>query len=226
MDANLLEVSLRYCPHIYHDLAEPFPIRRIGCTRLDAPGDSKTFPDLHLDPAACGAAFLLEYAICYDYDIQHLYELEHIWVAVDKTGAVCDCWSSFHGMRLRPAGLKDLFRIEDGTHPVLYAEPGKHALMPDPSLFPLHPEYPACCNTLCGGGLLIAPMFRWELSTTVQADAAIKAYMRAHFSFVPTEKYAYSPLSDEIFTGADALLREIPELVKAQLAIIRREFPW
>ena len=35
---------------------------------------------------------LIEYAVYMDYDIQHLYELEHMWVAVGEDGTtVKDC---------------------------------------------------------------------------------------------------------------------------------------
>ena len=54
-------------------------------------------------------------------------------------------------MRLRADRLAS-FRTEKGC-PVLYAEPGKHALLPDPALFCLHEEFPACCREKAGGGV-------------------------------------------------------------------------
>ena len=81
-----------------------------------------------------------------------MYDLEHAWTAVREDGSLAGCWGTFHGMRLRADGLAS-FRTEKGC-PVLYAEPGKHALLPDPALFCLHEEFPACCRdiftkTLC-----------------------------------------------------------------------------
>ena len=150
------ELVLCCQPHIYRDRKEPFPIRHIGYTVFREKGRSQSFRDLALDPAEHGAAFIIEYAVYYDYDIQHMYDLEHAWTAVREDGSLAGCWGTFHGMRLRADGLAS-FRTEKGC-PVLYAEPGKHALLPDPALFCLHEEFPACCREKAGGGLLVPEM--------------------------------------------------------------------
>lgn len=69
---------------------------------------------------------VIEYAIWYDWDIQHLYDLEHVWVHLDEAGSVLQVEASRHGSRLvmqRPDGS---LPVEQGR-PVLYLEPGKHA---------------------------------------------------------------------------------------------------
>lgn len=67
---------------------------------------------------------MIEYAVWYDWDIQHLYDLEHVWVHVsgDQVAAV---EASFHGQRV-PMDVT----LTDGR-PVLFAEPGQHAHWPD-----------------------------------------------------------------------------------------------
>lgn len=215
------KLFLDYQPFLYHDQAEPFPIRRIGCTLFSEPGYSASFPHLFLDPGAVDAKHILEYAIYYDYDIQHLYDLEHIWVAVGADGRVTDCWSSFHGMRLRASGVPQLFRLE-GTHPCLYAQPGKHAMMPDPSLFGLHPDAHTACTSLAGGGLLIPPMLRGRMQTDEATDRRICWYIRTHFSFAPSLVFQKTPLPAEIFVEWPVLLDEIPQFVQAQLDIIQQ----
>ena len=161
---------------------------------------------------------ILEYAVYYDYDIQHLYDLEHIWVAVGPDGKVTDCWSSFHGMRLRAAGLRS-FRLE-GTHPVLYSQPGKHAMLPDPELFRLHSQYRTCCGATAGGGLLIPGFLTGKMTTDPERDRAIRDHIRSHFSFVPTEEYADDPIGAEQLLSWPELLETIPRLVDIQLQII------
>lgn len=94
-------LELTYQPYIQKDLNEPFPIRYFGYTVFRDREPSPSFPKLTLDPSELGAAYIIEYAVYYDYDIQHLYDLEHVWVAVDQAGTVSGCWSSFHGMRMR-----------------------------------------------------------------------------------------------------------------------------
>ena len=225
MERSMLDLFQAYAPLVHHDENDPFPLRTVGCTRFETPGTSLTVPGLSWDPQAQGARQILEYALYYDYDIQHLYDLEHVWVAVGEDGTVVDCWSSFHGMVLRPWGLPRFFRLQ-GTHPVVYSEPGKHALMPDPSLFGLHPEYPACCDGLAGGGLLVPPMLKGKMHTDIAQDAAIRRYIREHFRFIPKEHYTAAPWPEELFLEAPELLDRIPTLVAAQLEKIRQEFPW
>lgn len=206
---------LQYQPHIFHDLNEPFPIRALGCMLFETPGRSESFSNLTLDPEREGAQFIIEYAIYYDYDIQHLYDLEHIWVAVDAQGAVCGCWSSFHGMRLCASGVEN-FHCE-GTHPVLYAQPGKHAMLPDPGLFGLHPDFHRACAELCGGGLLVPPMLKGRMTTDDAQDARICRYIRENFAFAPSGLYERCALSDSQFMTWPELLDQIPRMVGAQL---------
>lgn len=218
MDAKLKALFLKYLPRIYKDRAEPFPVRYIGCTLFTQPRRSGSFPKWKVDPAAEGAEKILEYAIYYDYDIQHLYDLEHIWVAVGSDGAVTDCWSSFHGMRLRAAGIK-AFRLEL-THPVLYSQPGKHAMLPDPELFGLHSQFLACCGEAAGGGLLIPGMLEGKMTTDPARDEAVRSHIRSRYSFVPTREYREEPISESQLITWPELLETIPELVEAQLRII------
>ena len=79
------------------------------------------------------AALAIEYAIWWDWDIGHLYELEHAWVYVDAAGRVVRAEASWHGGQhdMRLDGRLAL----DGDHVVLFSEPGKHAFAPTPAWF-------------------------------------------------------------------------------------------
>ena len=66
-----MELVLRYQPYIYRDSKEPFSIRFVGCTIFTEKVRSESFPKWGVDPAAAGAQAIIEYAIDYDYDIQH-----------------------------------------------------------------------------------------------------------------------------------------------------------
>lgn len=210
---------LDYQPHIYLDRLEPFPIRWIGYTVFTQKGLSSSWPGLSLDPQASGAAAIIEYAIYFDYDIQHLYDLEHIWVAVGRDGAVTDCWCSFHGMQLRAAGLS-CFRLE-GTHPVLYAQPGKHAMLPAPELFELHPQFHTACTENAGGGLLIPPMLAGRMETNPLQDAKIRQYIRQNFAFTPSLDFRLQVPDSRWFIPWPELLEKIPGMVATQLALIQ-----
>ena len=212
------ELILRYQPRILMDRLDPFPVRLIGCTVFPEPGMSPSFSRLQLDPKALGAKYIIEYAYYFDYDIQHLYDLEHIWVMVSDRGHVTECWSSYHGMRMRASGLKS-FRLE-GDHPVLYCQPGKHAFLPDPELFRLHCQYDICCRETAGGGLLVPGMLQDRMTTDQQRNEKIRAFIRSRFSFEPSEDYVLQAIEEEQFIPWPELLDAIPRLVEAQLKII------
>ena len=215
------ELALRFLPHFRRDKNEPFPIAQIGCTVVTEPKYSESFRDLKLDPGAEGADFIIEYAIYFDYDIQHLYDLEHAWVAV-RDGMVTKCWCSFHGMRLCASGAGDLYQKEDGL-PLLYIQPGKHAVLPDPRLFGLHSQANTCCNSLCGGGLLIPDMLADQMETNPQQDRLIREYIRRSFSFTPSWDFIPEPVSPARVTSWAELKKAIPGYVRAQLQKILRE---
>lgn len=218
MQNHQKELVLRYQPHIYADKKEPFPIRYIGCSVFTEPGESPSWRGLNIDPRGENAAVIIEYAVYYDYDIQHLYDLEHIWVAVGADGTVQDCWCSFHGMRLRAAGISS-FRL-NGTHPVIYAQPGKHAMLPHPELFELHPQFHTACGKNAGGGLLIPPMLAGKMVTDEVRDAKVKEYICSHFAFEPSLDFEPHPVEDSQFISWPELLDRIPELMETQLKII------
>ena len=220
---ELKMLAMRYMPIIMKDKNEPFPIRNIGITVFDGPKDSLTIPKLKIDPGQYGCKMLIEYAVYFDYDIQHLYDLEHIWIAVRDDGTVKDCLCSFHGMVMHASGIPDLYRTRNGV-PVLYMQPGKHAFMPDPKLFGLHVQRDTCCRELAGGGLLIPPMLRDRMSTTPEQDERIRAYIRKHFSFTPSWEFEPAEaLKEDLCVTAEELLEKIPGLVEEQLAIIRQD---
>ncbi|WJH33505.1 hypothetical protein N6H14_26225 [Paenibacillus sp. CC-CFT747] len=111
------ETAQKYSPYLYFDRSEPFYPVRVGVTEIRTEQASPSFPrklsfvDPNLD-------LIVEYAIYWDYDIGHLYELEHVWVFVGKSGEVLDCEASFHGRYLKGL-LKDRSNLADHTHVIL-----------------------------------------------------------------------------------------------------------
>lgn len=218
MDDRQRDMVLRYQPYIYKDRKEPFPIRFIGCTIFTEKMRSASFPKWVVDPAAAGAQAIIEYAVYYDYDIQHMYDLEHIWVAVDVDGNVADCWCSFHGMRLRAAGISS-FRLE-GTHPVLYSQPGKHAMLPHPELFGLHPQLHTACSVEAGGGLLIPSMLDGALQTSDRLDDLINSHIRTNYPFIPSMEFVCEQLATDQFISWPELIELIPQRIMEQVKFI------
>lgn len=115
-------LAARHLPMLLLDQNEPFVPLAAGCAvyRQEAPSVSSKFT---IRPVA---ATVVEYAIWYDWDIQHLYDLEHVWVHLDDLGAVVKVEASRHGKRLVMLRPDRSVPVKEGR-PVLYVEPGKHA---------------------------------------------------------------------------------------------------
>lgn len=122
---------LRHAPRIRFDAREPFLPLAVGYTVFRESGASASFPRQVILPP--GAAVAIEYAIWWDWEIQHLYELEHIWLYLDAEERIVHADASWHGgynpMLVSGVGDDAVLPLEDGRL-ILYSEPGKHAFAP------------------------------------------------------------------------------------------------
>lgn len=114
----------RHRPVLMIDANEPSLPLAFGYSVLHAESVSPS-SKFRIVPPAGGA--VIEYAIWYDWDIQHLYDLEHVWVHVDAAGKVVRVEGSMHGMRVSMDRGDGLPLMQEGR-PVLFVEPGKHAV--------------------------------------------------------------------------------------------------
>jgi hypothetical protein len=183
------DLAARYAPLIHFDRNEPFLPLAAGYTFFRSDGDSLSFKrrieltGINRPPAA----FAIEYAIWWDWDIQHLYELEHTWTYVGESGEVVYAEASWHG-GFAPAVLDDgRVPLHEG-HPVVYSQPGKHAFvpLPDPLLEIRHKTAQSCGAKAGSDGLLVTSIFKGILDPlkTPQADTLANAYLKAH-TFTP-----------------------------------------
>ncbi|WP_246248863.1 HAD family hydrolase [Chelativorans alearense] len=117
-----------HMPLLMLDAHEPYPPLAMGYTVFREPGQS---PSSKFQVRPLGGA-VIEYAVWYDWDIGHMYDLEHVWVYLDGTGKVERVEASRHGRRLAMTADGRLCRMPRGR-PVLYAEAGKHAHWADPA---------------------------------------------------------------------------------------------
>ncbi len=118
------DLAEKHRPMLMLDSSEPALPLAFGYSVLRAAATSPS-SKFAIVPPPGGA--VIEYAIWYDWDIQHLYDLEHVWVHVDADGAVVRVEGSMHGLRVSMdagTGLPEMH----GPRPVLYVEPGKHAI--------------------------------------------------------------------------------------------------
>lgn len=183
------ELALRYAPIVHFDENETIPLQAVGYTVATQTVRSQSFPKREIE-VPLGAACVIEYAYYWDYDIQHMYDLEHIWVTVDADGQVIDAEGSFHGKYLKlllpelPGAL-----LPSQGHVHAFCQPGKHALLPDGRLFRLLPDWYAACTDACGGPVLVGGCFNGAYHPTTEEDACSIRYLRENLSFKPTLRF-------------------------------------
>lgn len=217
-EADALVLARRHAPLLRLDLRDPFRPDVVGVTRLAV---GETSPSCHhVPPAPEGSAFVLEYAIWWDGDIQHLYELEHVWICFDATEQPLATFASAHGRLLDMAGAEH----REGR-PVLFCEPGKHAHAPTLEGILAHREGldRACTSGQRLTGILVQDKFRAELSALSPYDQYLgREYLRS-LCFQPTYDYGVTvDLADLVYLSWSELRAEIPRFLRSQLEDLRR----
>ena len=186
-DQTALNLAVRYAPFILADEREPFSIVAAGYTIFDRADASLSFPKRRVEWNSAGyrATRAIEYALWWDWDIGHLYELEHVWTFVGASGEVVAVEASWHGM----FGIAevDAKPILQGTHPILLAQPGKHAMAA--SIEPFN-EIRVWAEQEAGpdagkDGVLDNGLFRGKLLKTPENDARVTAYLKK-LAFTPS----------------------------------------
>jgi glycerophosphoryl diester phosphodiesterase len=181
-DADERALAVCYAPILRFDVREPFLPLAAGYTIFRQSGPSPSFRQGHIvDLAHEGqppASLAIEYAIWWDWDIGHLYELEHVWVFVDDQGRVVRGEASWHGgyHDMRHQGGLAL----EGDHLTLYSEPGKHAFAPTPTWFKERQQRFKRSETsdLAGiGGVLVAPYLQGQVKPTPLKTRLVHTYL-------------------------------------------------
>jgi hypothetical protein len=210
-----IELAMRYAPYIYFDEAEPFFPIKVGYTIFRETKLSPSFPrQIRMDNPCID--YVIEYAIYWDFDIEHLYDLEHIWIYIDTKGQIIDCEASFHGKYLKGL-LTDESNIEQGTHIRLYAQPGKHAFLPKGELFELVPDLRKATFEYAGsGGLCVSQVLQERCASNDGINKMIKDYLQL-FKFKPTMVFEKYKIPVELLVPWEELYQEIPQLVEEKL---------
>lgn len=237
--ANLLEaprdskdhaLAARYAPVIRFNDREPFLPLAAGYTVFRETGDSPSFRQgRHIALVAPGqppAALSIEYAIWWDWDIGHLYELEHAWVYVDERDQVVRCEASWHG------GHHDMRwqgRIElEGDHPVLYSEPGKHAFAPTPAWFAeRRARLPRSETSELAGmsGVLMATYLEGHVHPAPLHTTLVRTFLQQH-AFEPAPSFGKRfAITADMLVPWPALEAWMPQRINHWLARLEREIP-
>ena len=147
---------------------------------------------------------LMKYVIWFDYDIQHLYELEHIWVYVDKGGRAVWAEGSLHGKYLNQVafGWNACNRrewLDTGMDAA-----GKHGGLPDPALVKLVPKWEGKLQAKS-----LQERTAWQFRRHFVArfllwmeermQKTVQGYIRKHYAFEPSMELLRAYLSAKIF---------------------------
>ena len=223
-------LAARYAPILRFDAREPFLPLAAGYTIFRETGESPSFRqgrkiDL-TPPDGPRADFAIEYAIWWDWDIGHLYELEHIWVYVGADGRVVRVEGSWHGDHhdMRYGGRLAL----DGDHFVVYSEPGKHAFAPTPAWFKKRrAEFKRSeTSELAGvGGVLLAKYIQKHVRPTPLKTRLVHTYL-AQRAFEPSWDFSLTfPITSEMLVPWEVLRDWMPGRVNAILDHLAQEIP-
>jgi putative hydrolase of the HAD superfamily len=218
-------LARRLAPIIRFSDNEPFLPSRVGVTVLTAPRQSPSAElQITFEP---GVAKVIEYAIWWDWDIQHLYELEHVWLKLDAAERVVRVAASAHGE------LFDMVR-EDGSLPVedgrvtLYAEPGKHAFHATPKTIRDKRKWlEASCGPLTSEGhVLINAMFEAAFAgITAEDHRVVRRHLQGRAflpSFTFNRRVDVAGLEHVSWPDLhDFIARRVPEV----LAVVRASQP-
>jgi hypothetical protein len=210
------EAAIRFSPKLYMDRLEPFKPIRVGVTVFESTAPSSSF-DRIVKFDHKKVRMVIEYAIYWDYDIQHLYDLEHVWVYVDHEGIVASCEASFHGRYLLGL-LSDQSNLSADQRVRLFVQPGKHAMSPLEELFRLLPNAESCCLEEAGkDGILEPAMFSGQYKTVENADRLAEVHLQT-FRFQPSFDYVSYEWSPDVFVSWEELREEIPLRMKSLLS--------
>jgi HAD superfamily hydrolase (TIGR01549 family) len=201
-----IALAARFAPVIHFDEAEPFFPLAVGYTIFHTEEQSPSFFRRITHNWRPAWSQAIEYAIWWDWDIGHLYELEHVWVYLDETQQPVWVEASSHGAYASMVLENGTLPLEDG-HPVVYSQPGKHAFSPTPHWFWMFLDMVfAETTTNAGeGGVLVKPMYAGQIPQTPAADAGVAAWLRAK-AFQPTMKF------DRVFRVSPEMLAPWPVL--------------
>jgi hypothetical protein len=225
-DSQAQALAARHAPLIYFDAREPFLPLAAGYTIFTRDGASSSMQrEIQLTPSGKpAAACAIEYAIWWDWDIHHLYELEHAWVYLDHQDQVVRLEGSWHGE------YHEIALTREDNRAVLLSEPGKHAFAPDPSWFRQRTAENRRIETQAVGmhaGVLINSMFAGKIREQIFDQVLARSYLiqqafvpawdfSTRFSFRIETLVPWATLAAWIPRRVNACLAELEQVIQPQ----------
>ena len=223
------ELAKQYLPVFMMDEREPFDMKAVGYTIFTENLRSDSFPKRVIGADWERTDCVIEYELWFDYDIQHLYELEHVWVYVGKDGSVLKAEGSFHGKYLNEVDLDTgEVPLDENGRVCVYLQPGKHAVLPDPRLVRVVPQWKESCGELAGlDGVPLPEMFQDAMPVPDRPiQELVHRYIRKNFSFEPSLRFhPFFPEkglpAEELLIPWEQLKSSVPGRLQKELEKIR-----
>ncbi|SHL38896.1 HAD family hydrolase [Roseibium suaedae] len=222
------DLARLHMPVIMLDEAEPYPPLAMGYTVFEDAGQSPSSKFQVVPQGGAMGGPVIEYAIWYDWDIQHMYDLEHVWVYLDAGGQPVRVDASRHGNRITMEARDGRFQSRE-NRAVVYSEAGKHAHWADGD--EMRREAGAYLPAMCGDlaafeGVHLGNQYCESGKVTPKATdhRLAKLQMKAD-AFRPT--YRFYPANDELIALVPwpALDTWIPDRVKHLMEDLRHRMP-
>lgn len=174
-----LELVARFSPVIQFDDAEPFFPLVVGYTLFHREEQSPSFSRRIRRDWRPAWDTAIEYAIWWDWDIGHLYELEHAWVYLSVEQQPVFVEASSHGGYASMLLENGTIPMED-THPVIFSQPGKHAFSPTPHWFAIFRDLVFAETAPQAGrdGVLVKKEYARQIPKTNETDKLAAAWLR------------------------------------------------
>ncbi len=224
---NSKKIAEKYLPQILFCENEPFYPISIGYEIFQSTAYSNTFARPKKISINGDVSFCVEYQIYWHYDITHMFDLEHIWIYVDKDGAVIDAECSFHGY-CNKALLADKSNLVDNNTVKLFSQPGKHAFASIKENFEMWTEF-ANATTLDVGKDGFSSNFydNGKYKITPYIDKLVCEHME-QYKFTPSTNYVVYDLSqtplmtwDELLASFNGMVDEIlDEIINSKKHIV------
>ncbi len=211
----------RFAPVIRFSANEPFLPSHMGVSILSAARQSPSCT--HQVTFEPGVARVIEYALWWDWDIGHLYDLEHVWIKLGADDQILAVEASAHGAFAVMSGPDGALPLELGRV-TLYAEPGKHAFHARPdTILARRQELGWACAELAGqGDILVNDMFAHLFAFTPAQHRAVRRHLELQ-AFTPAFSFTrpVDTAEIEIVSWPELhahIARRVPELVAAVVA--------
>ncbi|WP_319568027.1 HAD family hydrolase [Cohaesibacter marisflavi] len=221
IDAATALLARQLAPILLCDKLEPFEPAVVGISHLKRGETSPSFKHMNPFTRAPNRTFsILEYAIWWNGDIQHLYELDHVWIYLNENNTPIHITASAHGEMI------DISQSNWQDRQIrLFCEPGKHALAPTSAEIIAKQDWlnDVCTNPDKIIGFEIPAEFTDHMSFLSPYDDFLAHDFLRKKCFTPSYSFEKSfDLSKVPFVSWGELEILIPRLLRDQTELLRK----